>query len=491
MFQKGYRKLRKMGRFGVRFGRLIRDKRGIEGMSQDALAGASGLTKARISEIETGKTKNPQARTVDALCVALNISREERNACQPTAGPRLPPLLLENLALRFGHTNPDALEDDLEAFLKEKAVEFREMQERLARMNTAEGRITDLIAAANAALEDGDFRIADERLADAEDAQLESTTRPALERQCRLRFERGHAAILGGEISTAAKHWERAAKFFHFLDRETEAEKRHEYCTTLREYGYRYRSAEALVTAGIALEDNLSIWSKDKSLQNWCKTMIALGGVNWRLSQFDAPENFATHIARAKSSYEAVRDSCSENILPYYYAASGGNIANVYSDRNFARTQEEYCENMKISLQIQISVLTMITKIDRPVDWGILQHNLGLCYIKFFELQHDKPRSMDIIDKAIHHLELSFEVRDPDDSLQYWIASCRSLGEALIERSIHQWGANARNDLQKSYKILTDAASKISEIEHPNQWTEIQEQIARCRELQSRKHRPH
>jgi transcriptional regulator with XRE-family HTH domain len=274
-----------MEKFGILFGRLIREKRGIEQLSQDDLAGKSGLTKAHISNIENGKIKSPQTKTVDALCVALNISRGERDACHVITGQRLPPRLLENLALRFGHSNPDALEDELEAFLKEKAIEFRDMQERLAQMNWAEGRITDLLAAANAALEEGDFQIADERLAEAEDAQLASATLPALERQCRLRFERGHAALLSGEIGVAAQHWEAAANFFHFIAQESEAEKRYEYCGFLREHGYRYRSAEALRTAGNALERNLPIWSKEDNLRNWCRAMIALGGVSLRLSQ--------------------------------------------------------------------------------------------------------------------------------------------------------------------------------------------------------------
>ena len=92
-------------------------------------------------------------------------------------------------------------------------------------MNAAEGRITDFLAAANAALEEGDFQLADKRLAEAEDAQLASTTLPALEKQYRLRFERGHAALLGGEIGNAAQHWERSANYFHFVDKEVEAER--------------------------------------------------------------------------------------------------------------------------------------------------------------------------------------------------------------------------------------------------------------------------
>jgi transcriptional regulator with XRE-family HTH domain len=44
-----------MERFGVLFGRLVREKRAIEGLSQDGLAEKTSLTKARISDIENGK----------------------------------------------------------------------------------------------------------------------------------------------------------------------------------------------------------------------------------------------------------------------------------------------------------------------------------------------------------------------------------------------------------------------------------------------------
>jgi hypothetical protein len=64
--------------------------------------------------------------------------------------------------------------------------------------------------------------------------------------------------------------------------------------------------------------------------------------------------------------------------------------------------------------------------------------------------------------------------------LQYWIASRRSLGEALIERSMHQPNSQARIDLQKAKDLLSEAASKITEAEHPNQWAEIQRQLERC-----------
>jgi transcriptional regulator with XRE-family HTH domain len=119
-----------MDRFGVPFGRLVREKRGIEGLSQDGLAEKSGLTKARISDIETGKIANPHIKTIDALCVALNISCEERAACHTAPASGLPSRLLEKLARQFGRDMPEATEEELEAFLMAKAEEFREMRTR-------------------------------------------------------------------------------------------------------------------------------------------------------------------------------------------------------------------------------------------------------------------------------------------------------------------------------------------------------------------------
>jgi ribosome-binding protein aMBF1 (putative translation factor) len=60
-------KVTEMEGFGALFGRLVLEKRGIEGLSQDDLADKSGLHKARISDIENGKIAKPQATTRSAL----------------------------------------------------------------------------------------------------------------------------------------------------------------------------------------------------------------------------------------------------------------------------------------------------------------------------------------------------------------------------------------------------------------------------------------
>jgi transcriptional regulator with XRE-family HTH domain len=471
-----------MDPFGVLFGRLVRDKRGIEGLSQDGLAEKSELSKARISDIETGKIANPQAKTVDALCVALNISREERAACHAARRPVLPPGLLKKLAHHFGRDLPDATEEELESFLIEKAKEFCEMGKRLKEIAETEGRISELINAANAALGEGDSGTADDLLKAAEAVQLQSGTIAALEKQAKLRIERGNAALIHGDVAVAADHFERSSRYFSGVDATLEAGNRHACADLLRYYGYRYKSHEALYAARSALQQNFSIWTKDAHTEKWCETKNALGGVEFRLAEFEIPENAMSHLSAAKGHYEAVRALCSEEFLPEMFARASLDLANIYSNRRMARFGEEYETNLRLALSLQLSALGFISKQSDPRGWGIAQHNLGCSYIDLSNARTEESKSAGDIEKAIHHLRLSFEVRNPENSLQFWVASCRSLGEALLNMSRFSITKDGDEYVRRASEVLHGAAAKISPNEHPHQWAQIQEQLARCGE---------
>jgi hypothetical protein len=411
----------------------------------------------------------------------LNISREERAACHPDTTSRLPPRLLENLARHFGYDNSDALEDELEAFLKAKAVEFREMRERLEKMAETEGRISELLKAANAALEEGDFGTADDLLKEAEVVQLQSNTIAALEKQAKLRIERGNAALMSGDVTTASAHFERSSRNFSGVDAALEASNRHECAMLLRYHGYRYKSHEALYAARSALQQNLGIWRQEINTEKWCQTKNALGSVSVRLAQFDIPENAMSHLADARDHYEEVRALCSEDFLPKTLATASVDLANVYSERRLARADAEYEKNLQFALNLQLYALRFFSKLDDPTAWGILQHNLGCSYINLSNTRAEESSASDI-ENAIRHFELSFEVRDPEKGLQYWVASCRSLGEALLNMSTYSITKDAGDYVRRASEVLKRAAAKISLSQHPHQWAEIQTQLARCGE---------
>jgi transcriptional regulator with XRE-family HTH domain len=121
-----------MAGFGVLFGRLVRQKRGIERLSQDGLAQTSEVPKARISAIETGKIGSPHPRTVDALCVALNISPAELSACYTAPAPGPAPRAREELFRNIRHVIPGITEKQLERYLDVTEEELQEYLTRIA-----------------------------------------------------------------------------------------------------------------------------------------------------------------------------------------------------------------------------------------------------------------------------------------------------------------------------------------------------------------------
>ena len=222
------------------------------------------------------------------------------------------------------------------------------------------------------------------------------------------------------------------------------------------------------------------VWASCAPPETSSLSTDATGGTYWRLSQFDGQVRYFEHIDAAMVCDEAVRETCSERTLPYYYAISGGNLASILLERKLANSDAAYLQNLERGVGLQLSALRALSKVDYPIEWGVFQHNIGLSYIRLFKLQLDPPSALHLIERAIDHIQSSFEVRDPETELQYWVASCRSLGEALIEKARCQTGDDCADSLRYAQTVLAGAVSKAPEREHPHQWAELQEQLARC-----------
>jgi transcriptional regulator with XRE-family HTH domain len=216
--------------FGQAFGELVRTKRGQEGLTQKELAILAFDDESkvrRINDLETGAVNRPHAKTVDALVVALDIREEELATCRlnnlftakEEAGIGLSRQLMENLSQRFDHENPNAPDDELFNYLKGKAEELKLLQSRLKGIEGLTKAIHNQIAAANGAIEAGQFDKADELLAAAEDIQQEERTLKEIETQSAIRFARGDAALFNSQRTTAAEHYYKAAEYFYGFDK--------------------------------------------------------------------------------------------------------------------------------------------------------------------------------------------------------------------------------------------------------------------------------
>ena len=126
----------------------------------------------------------------------------------------LPQPLVEVLASKFGYPHATGSSSELEAFLRDKAVEFAALQKRFVKIRDAEGAVSALVASAEAALQAGDFQQADRHLQEAEQLHLASVTLSAVRTQSELRAARAQAALLSGDVSVAVAHWATAALYF-------------------------------------------------------------------------------------------------------------------------------------------------------------------------------------------------------------------------------------------------------------------------------------
>ncbi|MCG8965632.1 MULTISPECIES: ATP-binding protein [Streptomyces] len=67
------------------FGQQLRDLRGRAGLSQEALAHAAGVSVRALADMERGRTRGPQRRTVQALAEALGLDGDEAASLEGAA----------------------------------------------------------------------------------------------------------------------------------------------------------------------------------------------------------------------------------------------------------------------------------------------------------------------------------------------------------------------------------------------------------------------
>lgn len=123
------------------FGKVLRRLRERKGMTQEQLAGASGVSVATIRRLETGKATNPRRDTVVRLADALDLRPEERT---------------ELLEAAFGRNDdpraPDPLDGPAEQLAKLVVARWRREEEQRrvqdpfplqVRWNTVSGSLID------------------------------------------------------------------------------------------------------------------------------------------------------------------------------------------------------------------------------------------------------------------------------------------------------------------------------------------------------------
>jgi tetratricopeptide (TPR) repeat protein len=428
-----------MNSFGHRFGRLVKNKRGIEGLSQQALAALAfddESRKTRISELENGKISNPHQKTVDALVIALEISKEELDACHLQAGAAaelgLRRELLESLVLRFEHDNPDAPDQELSRFLKNKAAELKELKARLSALADGEARIANQIAAAQGALDEALFDEADEILRTAEEMQQEEHTLKQVRKQAEIRAARAQAALLKGDTGAAYAHYTTAIQYFEPFDPLEAAAQRRSFGTTLREHGERFGGAG--LTHAIALAElNLITYSKQAHPQDWAMTQNNLAGALQIMGKRAGGAEGLKALERAVAAYENALQVYTHDDMPADWAMTQNNLANALQVMGDRAGGAEGLKTLERAVTAYENALEVRTRDHMPAQWAATQMNLGNTLAILGEREESAARLQGALE-ALRNARLIFVDAAGDDQYAPYFDGRIEAVEALLAK---------------------------------------------------------
>lgn len=463
--------------FGGNFGQLIRDQRGVEGLTQEALAFQAGVTKAQISDLENGKILNPQAKTVDALCVALNIPREARLACNSIGSVALPPNALEELAERFGLNNQSLTEAGLVGYLHGKAEEFQKMAESLSALSAIEARLQNVVSAAHQAFENGDFQAGDLLLAGAESTQRTGRVREEIAVLSKIRMERGKASLMVQEPETAHEHFRTAANFFDGVSESEKAETLYIAANLLREHGLRYPS-RALEYAINMFEDALNFWQKEQHPKKWRMAAnylaISIHRVGSRLTKAEGEQL----VLKAVGIHREVLQNRSKQATPTAWGESMNNLGIALSRLGrFSNSNEEKQRYFGEAIETHVASLSVRDREERPVAWGVAMYNLGYTY-RHLGACCIGSEALDYFDRSIQHYKDALEVRTYESNKGAWAMTVTGLSATLRLKGKAIGGDRGFPYLEEALGKADEVLASISLERRPISWAEAAESAA-------------
>ncbi|WP_111428270.1 tetratricopeptide repeat protein [Rhodobacteraceae bacterium DSL-40] len=487
------------------------------GLSEQAQAYARALLQSGVASAMEGKAFRDQLASEGMLAVLELVA-------QPQNG--IPRSLLESLAQRFGHDNPDAPVAELERHLKDKAVEWKALKARLAELEASDARIADIRAAAEDALAAGDFDTAHARLDDALRLRTEDEALPALRKLAEIHALKAETHLLQGDAAKAAAAFETGARLFSGVDRWEEARTREAFAISLYNHGLRFGGA-GLSLASTACRKNLEIASRAEHPGLWATTLSNLAlALREQAARTEGEEsthllaeavtayrsalevyNHARHpeawsktqnnlamalrsqaartegqagvllLAEAAAAYRAILKIPLHVNHSVFWATTQNNLANVLRDQA-ARTEGEAAANLLAEAAMAYQVaLEVATRIEHPRYWAITQNNLG--NVRADQAAHTEGLpGIKLFVKAITSYRAALEVRTRADHPVDWAMTQNNLAAALAKQAARTEGAAGTDLFAEAVTTYHAALEVYTRRDHPVDWAMTQNNLA-------------
>ena len=416
--------------YGEAIGELIRKKRLLGGFTLLSLALEAFEDESkirRIVELENGQVARPQWKTIQPLAETLNITESELERCRtlPTVRPqernklKLSRNLIERLANMFEIDAPEASTTNLHTFLAEKAQEWRELRTKLGALKHEKRNLSNQLAAAEEAIEQGRFEEADQILTGAEELQNERVLAEA-RLLSQLRFTKAQAALLQNDIDRAFTHFKSSINFLLSFDRFEAAELRRDAYLILYRHSLKVKGPSQHYTENL-IRKNLAFYKQEKADEKWALSLSNLGAaLQARGSVTYGDDGFALF----SQSEKAYRDSLA-----------------IYGKRS------------------------------HPDDWARVQNNLGLVLHEQAD-RFPSTRREALFGDAIDAFTKSLEIRTESADKLNWAQTKNNRAAAIVDRVKHFSNKYMNKEIDQVLREYLDVLKIRKKILSPELWAE-------------------
>ncbi len=343
--------------------------------------------------------------------------------------------------------------------LKAKAVEFKDLTDRLNRLSNDDPEVQRLRRAAAASLSAGRFAQADADLAAAEARDLDSLDDlEALAKSKRLsaavcRAERAAAAKLRTNPDAyreAASHYGEAASIARAADPSAAS-------------AYNVQKGQVLIDLGEEFGVNLALREAIEHFQallrtvrrasdglRWAEVQNNLGAALWTLG---GREGGTARLEEAVEAYRAALEEWTRERVPLNWAGTQNNLGNVLrtlGERESGTARlEEAVEAYRAALEEQ-------TRERVPLDWAMTQNNLGNALAALGERESGTAR----LEEAVEAYRAALEERTRERVPLDWAMTQNNLGNALAALGARESGAARLEEAVDAYRASLEERTR-------------------------------
>ncbi len=422
--------------FGARFGALVRERRRIEQLSQSDLAVRAFNDAGRrhdLSKLENGRIELPQEKTIDALCIALDIMPEEVSVCRGIVPVDLPSKLLRYLARQFGEQTPHRSESELAAFLVDCAERYRDQTKRLGELSATDAANARLLSEAAEAIGTADFSRADDLLAQAIELLDPKRTTETLRRESDLTIERGNVALFKGDPLEAAALFRSAAIRLLPVDESGAADLLVRASSGLVSYGARFQ--RAAIRAGHDLLNLAKTFAQGPT-----PIQVAINGIGAQIELAVRSDN-AEAVALLEEGDAQVQ--ATRKLLDSATTLSPSDrtqlaLALEFSDARLSKERAVRASGLDKQRRLSeaadkyIRVLGTISKDDNAAMWSATSHNVGIALKRLAQVSPPvDARSVRVL--ASEHVQAALEIRTKERDEILWARTSATLADLYAD----------------------------------------------------------